>query len=208
MTGVKGIKTVADVGRVQGALDKERTAHRTAAAALKLFGDIPAEGLAGKLQELAKLQITKGVVDDSTMEATIAARVKLTEDEFAQKLEKATTALAERDATILGHTEKAQRTAINDALRTAAGELKITAPGIQDDILMHSGAFSVTESGAVVTNDANGVTPGQTPKDWLSKQLEGKSHWAPTNTPGRARSGTGGGGKGDESWDDIVSNAN
>src|ERR1039458_8330945 len=82
LTGVSGVKTQADIDRVQAALVKERTDHKAVKALLAPFEGLDAEVIhlqATELEETkAQLDAIKkdGTIDDTKLEPIITARLK------------------------------------------------------------------------------------------------------------------------------------
>ena len=59
LTGVEGLRTDTDVGKLQDALKKERAAHDKTKQTLKAFEGIDAEKIRGDLDELEELRAVK-----------------------------------------------------------------------------------------------------------------------------------------------------
>jgi len=179
LTGVEGVKTQADIDNVQAALTKERGLHRDAENQLKAYDGIEADGLSAKLEELAKLQITGGKLDDSKLEEIVAQRLELDRNSFKNKQDKLTNDLQAANSRIENLVNEKNNGLIESQLRDAAiGQVNDTA---MHDVLFRSSLFEVSEDGKVLTKSDCGVTPGLEPKQWLDETLKQNTHWQKTS---------------------------
>lgn len=196
LTGVVGVKTQADIDRVQGALVNERTAHRATKAAFAPFEGLDAEAVAAQAHDLeeanAQLAAIKadGSIDETKLEPIIAARV-------AQKV-----APIEREKNALGRklsdSEKLVLAAQNEvtglkstivtsnverAIRDAAVAAKVLPSAIDDAVMRGLRVFEISEDDhRIITKDGVGVTAGLTPKDWFHDMEERAPHWWPNSS--------------------------
>lgn len=217
LTGIAGVKTQADIDRLQGALTKERDDHKAAKNALGLWtglGFEKPEELQGKLDRYNELEVAAGAKQeeiDAQLEKLTEARVgsrlapvQRELDGLKSQLEAATEELT----TLRG--EKRRRI-IGDFVTVAAKEANVLADayaGADSDVLMAANvAFDVTEDGQVLTKEDNpfGIPGGLTPDLFLTQMQSKRSHWWPASQGGGATGGKGGAGVGDnpfsaENW--------
>lgn len=162
---VEGMKTEADVARVQTALDKERTAHtvtKTAAKAatdkLVEFADLDPHEVGEKLAKLATLEAAGGGTPDQAkidalvtqrVEAGIKSKVAPLERQLKEANEKVTAS----EAKIGEFTTKDTNRTIDDAVRSAALAAKVQPTAVDDFVSLSRGNFVVGEDGKVVTKD-------------------------------------------------------
>lgn len=204
LTGIEGVKTQADVDRVQTALTKERNDHRTAKDALKAFEGLDPVEVAAQATKLEEAQaqldaISKdGRIDEAKLEPIIAARVKQAvapierdKTNLERQLDVQKKAVAEKDGEVLTLKSSITTGNIERQIRDAASEAKLVPSAVSDAVLQGSRVFEVTEDGRTITKDVFGVTPGLTPKEWLKDMQDKAPHWWPPSVGGGARGGTG-----------------
>jgi hypothetical protein len=201
LTGVQGVKTQADVDRVQQALVKERNDHKTTKEALKAFEGLDPEAVHAQATELeeakAQLEAVKdGKLDETKLEPLIEARVKqrvapVERDKaaLAKKLEDANKLLGVKDTEIGGLKSTIVTGNVERSIRDAAVAAKVLTPAIGDVVLRGSRIFEVTEDNRIITKDNVGVTPGLTPTEWLKDEVEKSPHWWPASVGGGSQGG-------------------
>lgn len=199
LTGIKGIKTQEDVGRLQMALNKERAEHKETKARLEGFSGHDPAKLADDLAELETLRVTGGKVDNAQLETLVEARLKAKLGPVERERDQLRKDL---DARTLEHTDlqRQLRTRnIHDAVREAALGEKVIPEALEDILLHAERLFDVTEDGTIITRDNVGVTPGLDAKSWLKDMTKARPHWWPPSNGGGA---TGGkvGHAGDNPW--------
>lgn len=194
---VEGVKTQADVDRVQGALKKEREAKEKAEVALKKF-----ESLGDRdVEELLK---ASDEVEDLKAQLEQSGKGKASNDETAKKLrelERQNRDLTrERDKLKGDHaTEKARADNLDGSIKTSKIEAEITRIGTAQkvrseaipDMHMYRGIFEVADDGSIRAKDNVGVTPGITVEEWLGERRKTSPHWWPTSEGGGAQGGDG-----------------
>lgn len=188
---VEGMKTEADVARVQTALDKERTDHTKTKAEFKVvkdkvteFGELDPHTVAEQLAELATLKATAGDKPDqakidalvtSRVEAGVRAKVVPLE----RSLKEANDKLAASETKIGEFTTKDTNRTIDDAVRDAAVAAKVAPAALNDFIALSRSNFVVGEDGKVVTKD------GLDPKTFVGDQKQARAYlWAPATGAG------------------------
>lgn len=206
LTGVEGVKTQADIDRVQNALVKERADHKQTKAALAPFEGLDPEAVeaqAHKLEEVtAQLEaINKdGRVDEAKLEPIIAARIKqavapLERDKqnLERQLDAQRKAVADKDTEVVTLRTSITTDNIERAIRDAATVEKVIATALDDVVLRGTRVFEKTEDGRIITKDVAGVVPGLTPKEWLKDMTDKAPHWWPSSVGGGSQGGGSGG---------------
>lgn len=200
LTGISGVKTSADVARLQEGLTKERNEHKATKDKLAAWGDLKPEEVTAKLDLIPELEAAaKGKLDDAKVEEIVARRVegtiksKLAPVERENARLKAEAAEAKALAELL-QGEKKQRK-VHDSVRAALVASKAIPEAHEDALLLADRVFEVAEDGRTVTRDNVGVTPGLEPSAWIAEMQEKRPHWWPGSSGGGAGgSGRGGGG--------------
>lgn len=196
LTGIEGVKTQADVERLQSALAKEREEHKNVKTRLSQFGDWDPNELHAKLGRLEELELTGGKVDDDKLEDLVNARL-------GQKLGPVE---RERNAAIeelnqlreqVSEFEKANRVrTIQDEVRKAFSDQKLANPAGQEDAMLHAmNMFDIDESGNVVDKEGRTVT------QWLETMKQTRAFWW-GETSGTGSKGGRNGATGTNPWAD------
>jgi hypothetical protein len=202
LTGIAGVKTSADIARVQESLTKERNDHKATKAALSAWGELKPDEVTAKLDRMGELELAaKGKIDEAKIEEIVQKRVegtlrsKLTPVERENGKLKELLANTEKEVGSLKG-EKRTRT-IHDAVRRALTGAKARPEAEEDALLLAERVFDVSEEGKPVTRDGVGVTPGLDPAAWLAEIQPRRQHWWPPSVGGGGRgSGPSGGGFG------------
>lgn len=188
LTGVKGMKTQADIDRLNTALVKERGDHKAVKnqlAALSSYGTI--EEITANLDRIPELEAKQGKGDPADIEKIVTARLAPVQ----RKLEEAQNQISERDKLIDGYKGKETKQTIAGEVRKAAKALKIRDSAIEDAILYGERVLTIDESGNVVTKENVGVTPFATAEDMLRDLLPNRSHWLEDSFGGGSQGGKG-----------------
>lgn len=194
---IEGIKTDADIARVQRALDAEKKGHGEIKQRWgTFFGDKKPEDVQAMLDRIPELE-------------TIAASKNINEEKLNEIVEgrlRSKIAPVERQAqTLQGQLAEAQQIieqfktkettrTIHDGVRGEANKLKVIDSAVDDVLMYAERVFEVSEAGELVTKDGiAGVTPGLSPSVWLTEMQQKKPHWWPASRGGGAGGGNGGG---------------
>lgn len=189
LTGVKGMKTQADIDRLQTALTKERNDHktvRTQLSSLSSYGTI--EEITANLDRIPELEAKQGKGDPADIEKIVTARLAPVQ----RKLDEALTTISEKDKEIGGYKGEKTKATIAETVRKAAKGLKIRESAIEDAIMFGERVLTIDESGNVVTKENSGVTPFATAEDMLRDILPTRQHWLEDSFGGGSQGGKGG----------------
>jgi hypothetical protein len=201
-SGVEGLKTQADVDRVQEALRKEREEHKKAKEQGRgALGAEEAQKLRDELEDAkAKLEVAG---DPKKLDEAVEKRLAVRMRPLEREIERLKTELSGREQKIAELDGAAKRRTIVDAVRAAtAGEkgIKIIDTALADIEFLAPTVFEVGDDGSVRVRDgAPGFTSGFSPRDWLAEvQTAGsRKHWFPANQGAGARGSEGGAGSGE-----------
>jgi hypothetical protein len=216
LTGIQGVKTQADVDRVQQSLRKERSDHKETKDKLALFGDLDPDTVQEKLgtfdtvmEQYEALKASGGGWDEEKAKPLIEAEVRKAtgplereKTNLQRQLDQRTKEIAERDGTINELKTTIVTTNVDRALRDAAVDAKVQGSAIQDALLRGRNVFEQDpETGKLTTKDIPGVTPGLSPKEWFKEMEEHAPHWWPQSQGGGSGGRLGGGpGGGKNPW--------
>jgi uncharacterized phage infection (PIP) family protein YhgE len=204
LTGIEGVKTQADVDRLNEGLRKERKKVEDLEAKVKTFGEDTPEAIEELRQENEKLKIQV-----ETGKGAEIDEAKL--DELAERKAKTMLAPVERENNRLkkengelSETNTALNTNISrSAIETEARKVAAASKCVDtahDDIVMYAQNISELVDGKVVTKDGVGVTPGVGLEVWLSDMQPNKGHWWPASKGGGAGGHDGPGAGSNNPW--------
>lgn len=210
LTGIEGVKTQADIDRVQNALTKERADHKAVKEQLNAItaglGEIDPATVPAIIEERDALKtqvesITKdGKLDETKVTERVNAAVTQAVGPIKRDLDAANRALeAQKKATADKEQEVAnlqtanRQERIRNAIRDAAIAAKVLPTAVDDAVLVGERMFDYTDDGKLVTKNDAGVTPGLDPKEWAKDMMERRPHWWPPSLGGGAGGGKGGG---------------
>ena len=203
LTAIEGVKTQADVERVQEALRKEKNDHKQTKLAFAPFEGLDPEAVEKTTHDLeeAKAQLEAinkdGRIDETKLEPIIAARIKqavapLERDKtnLERQLDAQRKVVTEREGEVVSLRTSITMGDIERQIRDAAADAKILPTASLDAVRYGREVFEKTDDGRVITRDVAGVVPGLTPKEWFKDQMDKSPHWWPASVGG----GSGGGG--------------
>ena len=218
LTGIEGVKTQADIDRIQGALTKERTDHKAAkdqlATVTAAIGDLDPATIPALIEERDALKtqvesITKdGKLDEGKVNERIQAAVTQAVGPVKRDLDAAQRQIeAEKKKTEAANGQvedlklQGRRNTIRSAIRDAAIAAKVLPTAVDDAVLVGENMFELTDAGTLVTKNDAGVTPGLDPKEWAKDMQERNPNWWAPSVGGGAPGGKGGGVTGkDNPW--------
>jgi hypothetical protein len=201
LAGIEGVKTQADVDRLQRAAAKEREEHKKTRDALKVWDGLDPEEIRTKLDRYDELEIAASEkIDDDKINSIVEARVK----SRVAPLERDKGTLAEQlqaaQETISALTQKDQRRRLKDYILE-----KAKGAGCDDrahDWIVGDAAamFEENEEGQFVTRDGVGVTPGVSAEVWFTEMQAKRELWWGPSVGGGATGSRGGGGGVPNPW--------
>jgi hypothetical protein len=204
LTGVEGVKTQADVERIQAGLVKERNEHKATKQLLSAWGDRKPDEVLAILDRVPELEAAAaGKVDENKINQMVETRVGSKLAPVQRQVTTLSQQLAERDQIITGYKQKEITRAVHDNVRAAiSGAKGFQGSAAEDALMLAERMFEVGEDGKVITKEGVGVTPGVDAVVWLTEMQQKRPHWwGPTEGGGSGGSGRpGGGGSGDNPW--------
>lgn len=197
-TGIVGMKTTADVARVQTALEKERTDHKATKTTLGTWSDLDHDDVVKRLDRMDELEAAAGdKLDDAKIdeiatkraEGIVKTRVAPLEREL-KGLKKTNGELAETNTSL---SAAAHTRAREDLLRPLLIEAKILPEHHEDVFLYAERHLERSDDGHFFAKDGltSGLTAGATPRDWLTELVEKRPGWLPGSRGGGAGGGSG-----------------
>lgn len=194
---IQGIKTDADVARVQESLNKERSTVRELKQQLNAWGDLDPTEVHKQLDTLPELEAkVADIGDDKSREEALQARVDARLRKDVAPLERKVAELTASLTTVEGERDTLSTTirnkTIQDALRSAATKNKVEGAAMED-VLLRAPMFQL-EGTDVVTKDGlpGDIAGGLSPDAWLAETRTKYPHWyAPAQGAGaRGSNGT------------------
>ena len=198
---VEGMKTEADVARVQEALRKEKNDFTAFKQQFAPLAGLKPEEIVAKLDRIPELEAAAaGKLDDEKLNQIVETRLKTRLAPVERELNQTKAQLTEKDKVISEFTGKERVRAIHDAVRKAATTAKVVPEAMEDALILAERHFDVDESGRVVTKDNVGITPGIQPDAWFTDLQSTRKHWWGPNVGGGAGGNRGGGNAGENPW--------
>lgn len=178
LTGVDGMRTEADVLRVQSSLTKERSDHKLVKERLRAFGELNADEVLAKLDLIPELEAAAaGKLDDAAINGIVETRIKTRIAPLERELGTYKAQSAEKDVVIGNYQARDRQTAISTAITKAAKAIGVTDGAIEDAVVLGERVFELDENGDVRAKDGVGCTPGVDPQVWLTEMQDKKPHW-------------------------------
>lgn len=203
LTGVEGVKTQADIDRVNRALAQEKEAHKKTKEKLAPLADYledvdaTVEKLTGYDDLVARAE-GKGKNDAAIVSENTQLKKDLTAAQRQLKaLGEEVTTLKTTNTEL---TAKEKRRIIHDAVRAAGVKTKMLDTAVDDALMLAERVMDVDENYNVVTKDGVGVTPGLDAHTWLTEVQPKRPHWWPASVGGGAKGSGGGGGFVNNPW--------
>ena len=199
LTGISGIKTDADITRLQTSLHKSQEDNKSIKGKLKVWDGWDQTDVQSKLDRMQELEAAgKGKLDDAKIDEIVERRVSGTINSktapLKRQIDLLTTENGELKNTNEGWVGKDRNRKVGDNVTKALVKAKVRDEARSNALLQAGMIFEIREDdGAIVTRDGVGVTPGLDADGWLSEIQTIKPHWWPPSMGGGAR-GTGGGG--------------
>jgi hypothetical protein len=194
-----GLRTQADVDRLQSALNKERLDHKQAREQFKPISTLglDVEQIVNMVNKYPELEIAaQGKIDDKKLEEIVNGRLKTATAPLERELGTLRTTLGERDTELNSFREERRINTIHSAIRAAAEKANVLPSAIEDALMAGERSFEIDETGRVVTKDGVGVTPGVDAAVWLTEIQPKRTHWWPASQGAGSGGRQGGGGGG------------
>ena len=182
LTGVEGIKTQADIDRLNGSLTKERTDHaktkadfKTATDKLAAWEDMDPEDIKTKLEKLGTFEAAGAPEITKNFSAVVAAevakvvdgRVKSETNKLQRQLDEANNKLGTLSTENQTFKQREDTRTVHDGIRAAAVAAKVLPEAIPDLLLVAGQELKLTD-GKVLTED--GRDPVQVIEDYKAKR--------------------------------------
>lgn len=205
LSGITGVKPLADFERIQGALTNEKEAHKKTK---DRFRPLTFNGLSivetndddlkkvieafDHYDEIKTKAESNGQVGEEKIAGMVEQRLAAKLAPVEREKKKLTDDLnAAKEQIIQFEAEKRQRT-IHDAIRAAITETKVgkfEPTAIDDALMLGERVFTIDDAGNVVTKDQVGFMPGVNPNEWLIEVAEKRPHWFGETVGGDAKGG-------------------
>lgn len=199
LTGIAGVRTPADVERVQASLAKEREFSGKLKEKLSAWDGMDLNEVQASLDRIPELEAAaKGGLDESALDematrrAEAMAKSKLAPVE--RSLKEKERLLAETADELNKFKVQAKTRALHETVRKALVESKVIPEAQEDALLLAERHFEILDDGQVQTREGAGVIAGLDPVGWLTELQEKRRHWWPESVGGGSRGSVGGGG--------------
>lgn len=193
---IEGIKTDADVARVQRALDAEKKGHNDIKTRWGgFFGDKKPEDIQAQLDRITELETIAASknINEEKLNELAEGRVRQKLAPVERELQTLRTAVQERDQKLADYAQRETTRTIHDGVRGEAAKMKVIDSAVDDVLMYAERVFEVSDSGELVTKDGiQGITPGLSANVWLTEMQQKKPHWWPASRGGGAGGGQGG----------------
>lgn len=199
LTGVEGVKTQADIDRVNRALAQEKEAHKKTKEKFSPFSDY-LEDAEATIEKITGYDDAVARADGKGKnDAALTAENTQLKKDLAAKERALAKLQGDFEGIVKVNTEltaSQRRRVIGDAVRSAATKSKMLDTAVEDAMLMAERVFEVLEDGDVRTKEGVGCTPGNNAEEWLAEIQSKRPHWWPASQGGGAKGSGGGGGAG------------
>lgn len=179
MLEVEGLRTDADVLKLQTALTNEKTAHRATKDKYAPIADLDIAEVIANLDRIPELEAAAGTAGDQAtkVQQLVDAKLAAAKAPLERELTALKTKVTAQEQEIGSYAKEKRTNTLEKAVLTAAREVDVD-PSMEDDVLRYAHSiFDVDEQGNVVTKDGVGVTPGIDPKSLLTDMIQKKPRW-------------------------------
>lgn len=177
-TGVKGIKTQADVNALSTSLVKEREAHKATKTAYAPLAGRDINEVVTLLDRIPELEAAAaGKLDEKAIEQVVNTRVQAKIAPLEREKNLLTTQLNESKQTIDQLQGKDRTRSIHDTIRAAATKAGLLPDAVEDALILGERVLERDESGAVVVKADAGFTQGVDATVWLTELRGKRPHW-------------------------------
>lgn len=191
---IDGMKTQADIDRLQLGIKNEREETKKIKEKYKLLEGLDVNEILEKLDRYPELEeASKGKIDEAKMNELVEAKLKTKLAPYEREKSTLAAKLTELEQLNQQYSAKERQRVIHDSIRQTALDAKIAPEALEDVLLNAERVFELDESGKPVVKDNVGFTPGIDPKVWISEIQPKRPLWWGVSQGGGARgnSGTG-----------------
>lgn len=186
LTAIEGMRTEADVQRLQTGLTKERDAHKATKKRWEALGERDPAEIVAELDKIEEYKAAAGGTDENKIQGIVSSRIKAVLAPVERERDQLKTRNGELETEITGFKTQDRTRTIRESISSAATKAKVINEAVDDVIVIGANLFEITEDGTVVTRDNVGVTPGIGAEAWLTDMQSKKPHWFGTSSGGGA----------------------
>lgn len=200
-TGVEGMKTQADVDRLQSALSKERNDHKGTRERFSVLGDRDLDEVVTLLDRIPELEAAAaGKIDDAKLNELVEGRIKTKVAPLEREKGNLAKQVQELSGALEQYQTKERVRTIHDEVRRAATAAKLLPEAMEDALMLAERVLELDDEGRVVVKDGVGFTPGVEPSVWLTDLQPKRPHWWGPSQGGGSTGNNRGGGGGANPW--------
>ncbi len=197
LVGVEGMKTQADVDRVQKALQAERDAHKRTKQVFSALDGMDIEDVVSRLDRFDELEAAAAASKDpKKVDELVEARLASKTRPLERQVSELTKQLTEAKSAVESLTAERTVRTVHDAVRVAADKLKMLPSAIEDAQMLAERHLVVTEDGSVRVKEGSPYGEGLDAEGFFNELRTNRAHWWPASHGGGAvgsGNGTGGG---------------
>ena len=192
LTGITGVKTQADVDRVQEALRKEKDDHKKAKESARAWIDTgwKLEDVRERMEKWDEIQLkleNAGKLNDEQIDKIVESRIKSRLGPVERQNKELNEQLQAASQQVSAFQEKERIATIHSEARKARIKTGAYESADEDINFAAERMLEILEDGRVVTKDGVGVTPGVTADIWLQEMQSKRAHWWPPSEGGGAK---------------------
>lgn len=200
LTEVIGMKSQADIDRLQESLRKERSDHKAVKDKYAFLSDIEPDKLQEMIDRFPELEAAAGGNSAEAVQKQVDAKLAAIKAPLERQIAKLQNELGETQTAVNQYKERETERKIVDAVTTAARKLKVQDCAIEDAILTGRSHLMVDEDGNVVTRDGAPISAGLNAEVWLTEMQSKRAHWWGDSTGGGAGGSKGGNAGANNPW--------
>lgn len=194
LTGINGLKTQADIDRIQEGLRKEKKDHKETKDKLRAFGDLNPDEIRAQLDRIPELELAaEGKLDDEKINSLVEKRIGQKTAPLERQIQSLNDELTESRNKNNELSTLIQRRDLHDTVRNVALEMKVQPTALPDVEMVAERYLERTDDGNFIVKDGmNGITPGLDVKGFMREMQQARPHWWPPSEGGGARGARGG----------------
>lgn len=198
---VEGMKTQADIDRLNTSVAAARTEAAGFKAKLAMLGDRKVEDVVAILERVPELEAAaEGKLDDEKINQLVEGRISGKLAPVTRERDAAKNRVTELEVIVAGFESKEKGRTIHDQVRKAAKAAGVLDEAVEDAIMLADRTFELQDDGLAVVKVDSGFTAGLQPKDWFADLQAKRPHWWPATQGGGAGGNRGGAGGGSNPW--------